>query len=236
GAVDIADLSFGYPGQPTPLFESVNVKVRAGGVLAVVGGNAMGKSSLMRLLAGLIEPERGHIRIDNTDLRHIVPEWWRRQIVYLPQEPQFFDGSLKENLKVLAPTMPDDELLALCRSLDLGSFLNQSNEGLDMVIRNGGSSLPVGVRRRLALVRALAGGGRVVLLDEPTDGVDARGCQAIAQMLNDLVKRGCTVIVSTREEFIIKAAEAVLDLNVKPVPKLIEARAETRKAPLEAVA
>jgi len=236
GEIDIGDVALSYAGRPTPLFESVNAKVRAGGVLAVVGGNGSGKSSLLRLLAGLTEPDRGHIRVDNTDLRHVVPEWWRKQIIYLPQEPQFFDGTLKENLKVLSPQLADDALIDLCRSLDLAGFLNQSTEGLDMQIRNGGASLPVGVRRRLALVRALAGGGRIAILDEPTEGVDARGCQAIAQTLNNLVKRGCTVFVATREDFIIKAAEAVLDLNVKPVPQLVTARPEARKGHLGAVA
>lgn len=236
GAIEIQDLAFGFNGQPMPLFESMNLNIRPGGVLAVVGNNGSGKTTLLKLLAGLIEPQRGHIRIDHADLRHVVPEWWRKQLVYLPQEPQFFDGTLRENLSVLAPDISDPALLDLCRKLDLTTYLNQSADGLDMAIRNGGAALPVGIRRRLALVRALAGEGRIVLLDEPTDSVDARGIQSIAVMLNELVKRGSTVIIATREEFIIKAAEAVLDLNSKPVPSVVYARDLASKPAMGAAA
>jgi ATP-binding cassette subfamily C protein LapB len=194
----------------------------AGGVMAVVGGNAAGKSSMLKLLVGLLEPDRGHVKYDGMDLRQLVPDWWRQQLIYLPQEPQFFDGTLRENLIVMRPDTPDDTLLGWCRKLDLGGYLDAQPRGLETPIRNSGSHLPVGVRRRLALVRALLTQGRVVVLDEPFEGVDTKGAQAITVVLNELVGRGCSVIMATRDEFIIKSATIVLDLSSKPVPRVVD--------------
>jgi ATP-binding cassette subfamily C protein LapB len=216
GGVELIDLALTWPGQPMPLFESLNLRMPAGGVMAVVGGNASGKSSLLRLMVGLLEPDRGHVKYDGHDVRQFVPEWWRQRLIYLPQEPQFFDGTLRENLKVLR--------------LDLGAFLDSQPRGLETPIRNAGSHLPVGVRRRLALVRALLTEGRVAVLDEPFEGVDARGAQAITAVLNELVMRGCTVIIATREEFVIKSATVAVDLSSKPVPRVVERVAKQQGA------
>jgi ATP-binding cassette, subfamily C, bacterial LapB len=222
GALELVDVSLTWPGQPMPLFESLSLKMPAGGVMAVVGGNAAGKSSMLRLLVGLLEPDRGHVKYDGLDLRQLVPDWWRQQLIYLPQEPQFFDGTLRENLKVMQPNMGDDAILAWCRKLDLGGFIDSQPRGLETPIRNSGAHLPVGVRRRLALVRALVTEGRVVVLDEPFEGVDTNGAKAITAVLNELVSRGCSVIMATRDEFIIKSATIVLDLSSKPVPRVID--------------
>jgi ATP-binding cassette subfamily C protein LapB len=221
GALELVDVSLTWPGQPMPLFESLSLKMPAGAVMAVVGGNAAGKSSMLKLLVGLLEPDRGHVKYDGMDLRQLVPEWWRQQLVYLPQEPQFFDGTLRENLTVMRPDTPDDVLLGWCRKLDLGGYLDAQPRGLETPIRNSGTHLPVGVRRRLALVRALLTEGRVVVLDEPFEGVDTKGAQAITAVLNELVGRGCSVIMATRDEFIIKSATIVLDLSSKPVPRVV---------------
>jgi ATP-binding cassette, subfamily C, bacterial LapB len=222
GALELVDVSLTWPGQPMPLFESLSLKMPAGGVMAVVGGNAAGKSSMLRLLVGLLEPDRGHVKYDGLDLRQLVPDWWRQQLIYLPQEPQFFDGTLRENLKVMQPSMGDDAIVAWCRKLDLGGFIDSQPRGLETPIRNSGAHLPVGVRRRLALVRALMNEGRVVVLDEPFEGVDTNGAKAITAVLNELVSRGCSVIMATRDEFIIKSATIVLDLSSKPVPRVID--------------
>jgi hypothetical protein len=111
-------------------------------VLAVIGANGTGKTTLARLLVGLLEPTRGRLLADNMDLRQADPGWWRRQVAYLPQEPLFFDGTLRENLTVMAPDTPDDEILALCRELGVGPFVEGSADGLSLVLRNGGNSIP----------------------------------------------------------------------------------------------
>jgi ATP-binding cassette, subfamily C, bacterial LapB len=223
GQIGFEDFAFSYPRQPTPLIESLVFSINGGGVVAVTGANGSGKTTFSRLLAGLLEPSRGRITLDGMDLRQLLPDWWRSQLIYLPQEPAFFDGSLRDNLSILNPEITEDELLALCRELGLGNYLDTTPDGLLMPIRNSGGQIPVGIRRRLALARALAGNGRLVILDDPTEGVDATGCQAIASVLNRLVREQKTIFVMTNEAFIISAAQAVIDLNQKPCPRIVHA-------------
>lgn len=226
GQIGFEDFAFSYPRQPTPLIESLAFNLAGGGVVAVTGANGSGKTTFARLLTGLLEPTRGRITLDGMDLRQLLPDWWRSQLVYLPQEPAFFDASLRDNLAILRPDITDEELLALCRELSLGNYLDTSPDGLLMPVRNGGSQIPVGIRRRLALVRALAGNGRLVILDDPTEGVDAAGCQAVAAVLNRLVREQKTIFVMSNEAFIINAAQAVIDLNQKPCPRIVLAAAQ----------
>lgn len=221
GSLRFEDMAFGYPKQAVPVLEHFDYSLEAGKVLAFTGANGSGKTTLARLLVGLLEPSRGHLLVDGMDLRQADPQWWRRQVAYLPQEPQFFDGTLRENLCVLAPETTDAKVLELCRELAVGAFVEGGAEGLGLVVRNGGGSIPLGIRRRLALVRAVLGGGQLVVLDDPTEGVDAEGCKAIAALLSRLVREGRTLVMMSNESFILGAADTVIDLNHKPVPRVL---------------
>nr|WP_288466499.1 ATP-binding cassette domain-containing protein [uncultured Pseudomonas sp.] len=221
GSLRFEDLAFGYPKQAVPVLEHFDYQLEAGKVLAFTGANGSGKTTLSRLLVGLLEPSRGHLLVDGMDLRQAEPQWWRRQVAYLPQEPQFFDGTLRENLCVLAPETTDARVLEVCRELAVGAFVEGGAEGLGLTVRNGGGSIPLGIRRRLALARAVIGGGQLVVLDDPTEGVDAEGCKAIAALLSRLVREGRTLVVMSNEGFILGAADTVIDLNHKPVPRVL---------------
>ena len=159
GALRFEDMAFSYPKQAVPVLEHFDYQLEAGKVLAFTGANGSGKSTMARLLVGLLEPLRGHLLVDGMDLRQADPQWWRRQVAYLPQEPQFFDGTLRENLCVLAPDTPDARVLEACRELAVGAFVEGGAEGLGLALRNGGANIPLGIRRRLALVRAVLGRG-----------------------------------------------------------------------------
>lgn len=225
GALRLEDLAFAYPRQPIPNVEHFDFEVPPASVVVFCGANGSGKTTMARLLIGLLEPTRGRVLVDGMDLRQAEPDWWRRQVAYLPQEPLFFDGTLRENLKVLSPEATDEEIIRLCRELSIAGYVEGGTEGLGMTIRNGGATIPLGIRRRLALVRALLGGGRLVVLDDPTEGVDAEGCKSIAVLLNRLVREGHTLVVMSNEAFIMSAAQVVIDLNRKPTPGIIRANA-----------
>ena len=222
GRVTFKDVGFSYPGSPAPVFESLDIDLAPGTTLVVTGKNGAGKSTLCRLLMGLVDPQRGHILVDGVDLRQVVPEWWRRQVQFLPQEPAFFATTVRENLRVAMPELDEEGLDGIVTAAGLRQFIDQSVHGLETPVTEGGRNLSLGIRRRLALARALATGGKLVVFDEPTEGLDAEGCMAVYGLMNELSRSGRTIIACSSDGNIVKAANYVLDLNAKPVPRLMQ--------------
>lgn len=222
GAIEFREVAFGYGAAREPLFESLSFRIAPGSVLMATGRNGSGKTTLARLLVGLVEPTRGQVLVDGIDLRQADPRWWRKQICYMPQEPTFLPGTLRDNLKAVNPTLDDEGLAVALRAAGLSDFLDASAKGLDLDIGSG-EALALGIRRRLALARALVTGGRLAIFDEPTDSLDAEGCAAVYAALKDLATRGATVVVFSHDPVILRGARAILDLNLKPVPRLLTA-------------
>ena len=220
GRLEFADLAFAWPGAPAPLFESLSLELEAGGFLAVSGRNGTGKTTLARLLAGLLDPGRGQIMIDGLDLRQVAPEWWRRQLVYLPQEPSFIRATVLENIRLAGPDMNDEDLARVIAQAGLKPFMNAHPQGPEMVVEEGGRTLSPGIRRRLALARALATDGQMVVLDDPTEALDAEGCKTVIEVIRDLAARKKTLVVFSNDVRILSMAGMYLDLNAKPVPRI----------------
>jgi ATP-binding cassette subfamily C protein LapB len=192
----------------------------AGSTLVVSGGNGTGKTTLARILAGLIEPSRGQILVDGLELRQTQPSWWRRQIIYLPQEPTFLNATIEENLRMVNPQISPEELARAIDAAGVRRFLDESPKGLGTLIAGNGQFLALGIRRRLALARALTTDGMVSVFDEPTEGLDADGAAAIYRVMNELHERGRTIIAFSHDPNIVKGAEFFVDLNAKPVPRI----------------
>ncbi len=220
GGLELKDLAFVYPGSNVPLFESVNLPLEAGKVTAVIGPNGSGKTTLARLLMGVIDPSRGQIMVDGLDLQQIALPWWRMQVSYLPQEPMFVTGTLSENIALANPKITPERLNEVIRMAGLRPFIDSSQDGLSMVVREGGRHLALGIRRRLALARALATDGNLVVADEPTEGLDAEGRRAVYAVFQQLRSEGKTIVVVSHDQEFLKIADYLMDLGIKPVPRV----------------
>lgn len=220
GRLALADVAFAWPGSRTPLFEHLSFDLAPGEVLVVAGGNGSGKSTLAKLIVGLIEPVRGHVSADGIDRRQIAPAWWRAQTAYLPQEALLLPGTLRDNLVMLNPGLDDDALRKLVDAAGLRGFVDSTADGLDAPVNDCGRDLPVGIRRRFGLARALAGGGRLAVFDEPTEGLDAEGCRAVYRTLDALRAAERTIVVCSHAPTIFSGAHWLVDLTAKPVPAL----------------
>ena len=233
GNLEFEDVGYVWPGERTPLFESLNLTLPPGTVLAVAGGNGTGKTTFCRIVAGLLEPTRGHILADGVDIAQLTPSWWRRQFGYLPQEPTFLNATIAENLRFANTALNDESLLENLTASGLRHFVDVSPKGLETPVIDQGRTLALGIRRRLALARALGTDAALIVFDEPTEGLDVDGCQSIYQVLNQFSRSQKTIIVCSADPNIVKGAHFVLDLNSKPVPTVIPAADWVKTQPLQ---
>ncbi|MCM2286828.1 MAG: ATP-binding cassette domain-containing protein [Desulfobacula sp.] len=220
GQIEFQDVGFAYPNTAHPVFESVTLNIQPGKAMAVYGRNGTGKTTLAKLLVGLLEPRRGSILADNVNLQQLAWPWWRKQVIYMPQEPTFINGTIRENILFMNPNLEEAVLNNILRATDLKPFLDQTPNGLETPITDNGRNLPLGIRRRLSLARGLVTNGQLVVLDEPTDAMDETGIKAVYQIMNDLMKANKTIIVLSNDPKILRGASLILNLNVKPKPEL----------------
>ncbi|MBF0389590.1 MAG: ATP-binding cassette domain-containing protein [Desulfamplus sp.] len=230
GSLQFKDISFSYPNMSQPLFESFSIDIAPKSILVVTGENGTGKTTLCRLISGLLEPDRGQILADGVDIRQLLPSWWRCQLTYLPQDIHFLTGSIRDNLDAATTQTVDaqtQDINLVIQNAGLTDFVDKSQHGLDTPIIHNGANLSSGHRKRVALARALRVGGKLVIFDEPTDSLDRQGCSTIYSLLFDLAKNGGhTVIVFTQDPNIIGMASRIVDLNSKPVPKIFVAKSK----------
>ena len=137
----------------------------------------------------------------------------------MPQLAHFLPGTIRDNLRNTHPAITEAQLNSVITDADLADFIDTSAEGLETQLSNNADNLTYGQQRRLALARALATFGQVVIFDEPTEGLDQRGCQCVYNLLLELSRQGRTLIVFSQDQRIVKSAPRLLDLNVKPVPQ-----------------
>jgi len=224
GNLAFQDLAFFHPHTSGPVFESLNLQLGPGQVLVVMGENGTGKTTLAKVITLLLEPKRGNILADGVNVLQMAPSWWRKQIIYMPQEPGFINGSIRENLLLLNPDLEDSRLNEILRLTDLKMFLDKTPKGLDTPITNNEKNFPLGIRRRFSLARGLVGNGNLVVLDEPTDAMDKKGVEAVYAIMNTLARSGKTIIVFSNDPKIMKGATMILNLNKKPIPELGQPR------------
>ena len=189
----------------------------------MTGPNGSGKSTLARLMAGLLEPSRGQITVDGLELAQVSLEWWRGQIIYLPQEPGFIPGSVRTNIMAASPGLDSEGLNRVLSATDLRKFLDVHPEGLDLEIAEDGRPLPQGIRRRLALARAMTTSGNMVFLDEPAEALDLEGWKMIKNNIRLFKEQNKTIFIFSSDPRLFLDAGIMVDLGQKPVPSVTTA-------------
>lgn len=225
GHVELQSVGFAWPGSKGVLFEALSLAIEPGKLVAVVGDNGSGKTTLLRLLSGALEPNRGKILVDGMNLAQLQPDWWHARLTCLPQEPLFLEASLRENLLTVRPDLDDNHLQGLVDRVGLRRFLNESDQGLERPLTEAGQKLAPGIRRRIALARAMAVDGRLVLLDEPLEGMDGEGRKLMLELIKGWIAEGRSVVMASHDFNAAQVADVVVDLNVKPTPMVRKAEA-----------
>ena len=223
GDVLINDLAFQYPDTKNPIFVGLNAKFQSGQLTVVTGMNASGKSTLIKNFVSLLDPVRGNIQVDGIEISQLSLDWWRENISYLPQNPQFISATLRDNIFGYHEEDQDNEKINfVIESSDLADFIQSHPEGIDMPISQTANELSFGIKKRIALARALVNDGKLVFFDEPTESLDTKGCQQIYQTIQNLLHNEKTMVIATSDPQIIQMASLVIDMNQKPSPKVLE--------------
>jgi len=147
--------------------------------------------------------------------------------MYMPQEPGFLNATLEENITINAPDTDISQLNQIIDASDLRQFLDEAPNGFETPIIDNGRKLAVGIRRRLALARALTTNGKLLVFDEPTEGMDKKGSATVSSILSSLHSQGYTIVVTSHDTNVIKQANIFIDLTTKPIPKIRISKAET---------
>jgi subfamily B ATP-binding cassette protein MsbA len=173
GSIAAGDVWFTYPGAPGPALRGVSISAQPGEVVAVVGASGSGKSTLARLLLRLDDPGSGAVRLDGHDLRDLTLDSVRGNVTLLLQEALVIDGTVTENIAYGRPDATPAQVAAAARAADAHEFIMRLPQGYATPVGQKGRALSGGQRQRVAIARAILRGSPVLIMDEPTTGLDA---------------------------------------------------------------
>jgi ATP-binding cassette subfamily C protein LapB len=186
GALTIKNVSLTYPGQKDATVKQLNLTIKAGEKVAIVGKIGSGKTSLLRLIAGLMQATEGSIKIDQTDITHMHGDDLRKHVGVVMQMPMLFSGTLKENLLMGNPDASDEELLYAARVAGVDEIASNLPDGYETVLQENGQQLSGGQRQAVCIARAFVGDPKIIIMDEPSSAMD-NGSEA--QLLLDIQSR-----------------------------------------------
>lgn len=196
GEVGANNLSYSYNPHSPPAIRGINVRIQAGERVAILGRNGSGKSTFLKIAAGLLHPSSGSILIDGIDSDQIDPADLRRGMGYISQDTQLFFGTLKDNLMLGLHGVDSDRLLEITRLTGVAEFANRHPMGFDMPIGERGDGLSGGQRQAVALARLLLRDPSVLVLDEPTSALDFQSERQFMNALNQSIGQRTLLLVT----------------------------------------
>ncbi|MEM7697455.1 MAG: type I secretion system permease/ATPase [Verrucomicrobiota bacterium] len=204
-------LSFTYPGSETPVLKDFNLSIKPGERVVLLGRVGSGKTTLMKLAAGLLEPNEGTVVSSGLDLRQFDPAEYRRHLGYVPQQVNLFYGTLADNLRLGIPWAEDEAVLEAVELAGVNHFASTNPNGLSMPVGEGGELLSGGQRQAVALARALVPKPSFLLLDEPTSAMDMSSeAEIVAHLKKYLDDSGATLVLSTHKPALFSLATRIV--------------------------
>ncbi len=204
GKIEFRNVQFSYNGA-VPVLKDINFVAHPGGKVALVGPSGAGKSTLIKLLLRLYDPQAGEILIDDADIKRFTLDSTRKKFGSVFQNALLFRSSLKENIAYARPKASLDEIIQAAQKARAHNFINSFPDGYETIIGEGGNTLSGGQRQRIAIARAILKDPPILLLDEPTAGLDAQTEKELSELLNSVMERKTCFIITHNLPLIAKA-------------------------------
>ena len=196
-AIDLKNINFHYKNSDTKILENINLQIRKGEFIAIIGESGSGKTTLINLLTGLLEPTNGEILVDDIEIKRNFTNW-RKKIGFVPQNINLLDDTLKKNI---AYGLDDNQILTenLDKSISLSqlkNFVNQSIDSFNLNVGENGAKISGGQKQRVGIARALYHDPEILIFDEPTSSIDPKKTNDFFLMLRELNKTKTIIVVS----------------------------------------
>jgi ATP-binding cassette, subfamily B, bacterial len=212
GRIDFENVSFGYPRSGRPVLNRLSFTAAPGRLLAIAGPSGSGKSTVSRLLLRFYDPHAGRILLDDIDIRDLSLPTLRYNVTLLQQETLLFPGTVAENIRYGRSTASPREIVAAAQAADAHGFISALPDGYDTVVGQRGRLLSGGQRQRICIARAFLRDAPVLILDEPTTGLDRASTERLLTVIRRFAARR-TAIVITHDPRVAAAADDVLELH-----------------------
>ena len=209
-SIHFDDISFAYEESDVETLCSIELTIRFGEHVAIVGPNGSGKTTLLGLVPRLIDPDKGRLLIDGFDVSDVTLDSLRRQIGVVTQDPFMLNGSVRENITFGLEEVGDDELQQAITLAHARGFIDELPDGLDTIIAEGGASLSGGQRQRLSIARALVRKPSILILDEATSQVDSESEVAIRDAILDAGVDRTMLIIAHRMASVMNADRIIV--------------------------
>ncbi|MEV0526815.1 thiol reductant ABC exporter subunit CydD [Streptomyces sp. NPDC050439] len=212
GTLSVEGVTVRYPGRSSDAVSGVSFAVEPGETVALVGPSGVGKSTLLDVILGFVEPAEGRVRVGGVDLAEVAPERWRERIAWVPQRPHLFAGSIAENVRLARPDADEASVREALESAGAWEFVSALPGGVETSLGEDGAGLSAGQRQRLALARAFLADRPVVLLDEPTAALDGETEAGVVEAVRRLAV-GRTVLLVVHRPALLAVADRVVRLD-----------------------
>lgn len=207
--IQIENLSFHYQ-ENKPVLENIHLEIQFGEKVAIIGKSGSGKTTMLKILLGLLPPTQGRILVNGLPLREIKEESWLEHVAFLSQEPYLFSGTIAENIRISRVNASRKEMEEAAELAGVNRFVKELVKGYETVVGEGGRGLSGGEKQRVALARAFLKQAPIVILDEPTAGLDLETEHLMKEAMEKLSENATVLTVAHRLQTVLKADKIIL--------------------------
>jgi len=210
--ITFENVTFSYSGHDEKIIDNASFSIYAKAVTVLRGKSGSGKSTIINLLMGLLEPTKGKIAVDQKVIDDSTIPAWRRSIAYMSQDPIILNKTIRENIIRFNPDATEQDVISALEKAEALGFVDGLDKGIDTIIGNKGTRLSGGEKQRIALARVLVSRPSILILDEATNALDKENERNIQETIKNL-KKDITIVIIAHEANFVDSADYIIDIT-----------------------